>query len=162
MWLGHALESSDGGCDDGAMAAARSPVVSDALADELEQAGLRWNPGPGDQFKIKAQALGEEVFILSHMVIEAKEFDTGTVLGFNGTTEWALDSVAKEDALWLPREDQLRELLGGTFVALESGAGGYRVRTTTRGAERTFEADRPADAYAQALLALVHRAVESA
>ncbi len=35
-----------------------------------------------------------------------------SLLGFNGTTEWALDSVTLDQALWLPREDQLRELLG--------------------------------------------------
>ncbi|MCU1545842.1 MAG: pilus assembly protein CpaE [Homoserinimonas sp.] len=29
-----------------------------------------------------------------------------------GTTEWVLDSVAVENRLWLPREDQVRERLG--------------------------------------------------
>src|SRR5690625_5194546 len=137
-------------------------MISDLLAHELRNSGVRWHPAPGDRFRIQTEALSEDVFILSHMVIEPRTYPTGTVLGFNGTTEWALDSVAKEDALWLPREDQLRELLGGTFVALESAAGGYRVRTTARGAEHAFAADRPADAYAQALHALVHRAVDPA
>src|SRR5690625_7758267 len=125
------------------MAPPQQQMISDALAQELQDAGLVWHPEAGDHFRIRAEALAEDVFILSHMVIEAREFDTGTVLRFNGTTEWARDSVAKEDALWLTREDQLRELLGGTFVALESAAGGYRVRTTVRGAEHAFAADRP-------------------
>ena len=39
---------------------------------------------------------------------------TGDVIGFNGTTEWALDSIELDHVLWLPREDQLRELMGAT------------------------------------------------
>jgi hypothetical protein len=46
------------------------------------------------------------------MTIEPRSYPTGVILAFNGTTEWALDSVAQADALWLPREDQLRELRG--------------------------------------------------
>ncbi|MFC5272404.1 hypothetical protein [Brachybacterium sacelli] len=36
---------------------------------------------------------------------------------FNGTTEWALDSVEQHEAIWIPREDQLR-----TALALPSAA----------------------------------------
>jgi hypothetical protein len=82
------------------------------------------------------------------MTVEAHEFDTGTVLGFNGTTEWALDSVALEDALWLPREDQLRALLGGTFVSLTAG---FTVATDLG----EFSGTDAADAYARALLAIL-------
>lgn len=89
------------------------------------------------------------------MTIEPHEFDTGVVLGFNGTTEWALDSVALEDALWHPHESQLRELLGGTFHRLERTTDGYEVHTTVLDDAAAFPADEPADAYALALLALV-------
>ena len=41
------------------------------------------------------------------------------MIGFNGTTEWALDSVELQHSVWLPSETQLRELLAGTFRALE-------------------------------------------
>ena len=34
------------------------------------------------------------------MTIEAHHYPTGTELGFNGTTEWALDSVSADDSLW--------------------------------------------------------------
>lgn len=96
-----------------------SSLLSPHLAEALRDAGLRWTPSPGDRFVIPQPELSGEVFTLSEMTIEAHAFPGGTVLGFNGTTEWALDSVAQEDTLWLPREDQLRELLGTTFVALE-------------------------------------------
>lgn len=135
-------------------------MISDLLAHELRNSGVRWHPAPGDRFRIQTEALSEDVFILSHMVIEPRTYPTGTVLHFNGTTEWALDSVAKEDALWLPREDQLRELLGGTFVRLEHTGEEFRVQTSEPTGELdTFTAADVEDAYAHALLALVHRAV---
>jgi hypothetical protein len=150
-------------------------MISVELAERLALAGLRWHPSPGDRFVIPQPALGGQVFTLSEMTIEAHEHPSGTVLGFNGTTEWALDSVAQDDALWLPREDQLRDLLGGTFVSLTvadhpeaevhgAGASDRRYVVRTRGADghhREFVADSAADAYAGALLALVERAVGS-
>ena len=136
-------------------------MISDHLAQALEDAGLRWDPAPGDHFRIRTEALSEDVFILSHMVIEARTYDTGTVLNFNGTTEWALDNVSKDDALWLPREDQLRAFLGSTFQRLEHVDGEYVVTTTAPdGEQQQFRAAEPADAYAQALLMLVRSAVE--
>lgn len=135
-------------------------MISDLLAHELRNVGVRWDPAPGDRFRIQAEALGEEVFILSHMVIEPRSYSTGTVLHFNGTTEWALDSVAQEDALWLPREDQLRELLGGTFVRMERTGEEISVQTAApEGELQSFTAGDVEDAYALALLDLVHRAV---
>src|SRR5690625_6468421 len=107
------------------MAPPQQQMISDALAQEVQDAGLVWHPEAGDHFRIRAEALAEDVFILSHMVIEAREFDTGTVLRFNGTTEWALDSVAKEDALWLPREDQLRDRLRGAGEGRERNDDGH-------------------------------------
>jgi hypothetical protein len=134
-------------------------MISISLAEQLHSAGLRWRPGPGDRFAVRT--LADQVFTISDMVVEPHEYPTGTVLGFNGTTEWALDSVAQEDALWLPREDQLRELLGGTFRSLaRSTDGQFGVLIEHSGRpERLFTADTAADAYAQALLALVSAAV---
>lgn len=74
------------------------------------------------------------------MVIEAHDHATGAVLAFNGTTEWALDAVSVDDALWLPREEQLREMLGETFIGLQRTPTGYRVTTRVRGASRADDA----------------------
>jgi hypothetical protein len=136
-------------------------MISVARAGELHRAGLRWHPQPGDAFAVRV--LEDQVFTIADMVVEPREYPTGTVLGFNGTTEWALDSVRQEDALWLPREDQLRELLGGTFRSLaRSTWGGYQVLVELSGRpEQVFSADDAADAYAQAVLALVTLAVTS-
>jgi hypothetical protein len=118
---------------------------------------LEWHPAPGDFFRIEGpEFASDETFTVSDMTIEPHEFDTGTILGFNGTTEWALDSVALEQALWLPREDQLRECLGGAFRALTARPdGAWRVTTRSGGADRDFEAADAASAYAFALLALI-------
>ena len=129
-------------------------VISTDLARSLALAGVRWTPASGDSFRIDGDEFDDEVFTLSDMTIEAQEFETGTVLGFNGTTEWALDSVELESVLWMPREDQLRELLGGTFRSLEVEGALYRV-TTTLGA---FSSTDAADAYGLALLELVSAA----
>lgn len=135
-------------------------MISVDLAHRLSLAGLRWRPAAGDRFVIPQPELTGQVFTLSEMTIEAHEFPTGTVLGFNGTTEWALDSVAQDDALWLPREDQLRELLGATFVRLDRDGEGYAVVTRRPGdGEETHRAATAADAYALALLALVERSL---
>lgn len=132
-------------------------MIAIERAEHLAAAGLRWTPRSGDRFVLRQQALAGEVFTISEMTIEAHDHPTGTVLGFNGTTEWALDSVTQEDAVWLPREDQLRELLGGTFRSLARALDGsfQVVAELPGGPERSFAAGSAADAYADAVLALV-------
>jgi hypothetical protein len=135
-------------------------MISRVLALRLREAGLLWRPTTGDRFQFLRQDMestGTDAFTVSDMTIEAHAFPTGTVLGFNGTTEWALDSIAIEDALWLPREDQLREALKGTFERLERDdeQGGWRVTCTFLGERMTHLADTAEDAYAMAVLAEV-------
>ena len=139
-------------------------MISRVLALRLREVGLVWRPATGDRFQLLTQDMestGTDAFTVSDMTIEAHAFPSGTVLGFNGTTEWALDSIAIDDALWLPREDQLREALKGTFERLErdDGEGGWRVTCTFRGERMSHLADTPADAYALAVLAEVQAAV---
>ncbi len=131
-------------------------MISTQLARALRDSGLVWRPTSGDSFRIDRIEADEELFTLSDMTVEAHEFATGTVLGFNGTTEWALDSVALDDALWHPREDQLRELLGAAFVSLERSAE-FTVTAVVADERCTFEATDAADAYARALLAVLDR-----
>jgi len=131
-------------------------VIARELARALRDSGLVWRPASGDNFIIDRVEVDDEIFTLSDMTVEAHTFETGTVLGFNGTTEWALDSVDLDDALWLPREDQLRTLLARAFVSLENGfAVTAVVRAVVAGEQRRFEATDAADAYARALLAVL-------
>lgn len=136
-------------------------MISVALATALQLAGVRWTPRPGDRFTIPQPGLEGEVFTISEMTIEAHEYPTGTVLGFNGSTEWAMDSVEQEQALWMPREDQLRELLGGTFVRLERREDGFLVICRTEdGRELRYTDPDASEAYGTALLSLVERAYD--
>jgi len=135
-------------------------MISDELARALRDAGVRWEPASGDRFRIDKQALTGETFTVSEMVIEEHRHEQGNFFGFNGTTEWALDSVPTADTLWLPREDQLRELLGAAFVSLSRDGAQYLVTAQVEGHEPIAgRADHAADAYALALLELVSLAV---
>jgi hypothetical protein len=93
--------------------------------------------------------------VLSALTIEVHEYPTGPVIGFNGTTEWALDSIEQSEALWVPAEHQLRERLGDTFVGLAPPGDGYRVTLRVDGATSGYDGLHPAEAYALALLHLL-------
>lgn len=130
-------------------------MIDVQLAQELKEAGLVWKPGPGDRFAIPESGLDDDVFVLSHMTIEVHELPEGRVIGFNGTTEWAMDDVELDETIWLPREDQLRELLGGTFRVLRRTDLGFDVEMELLGEPRTFAGSSPERAYAAALLHLL-------
>jgi hypothetical protein len=130
-------------------------VISTELARRLYDAGVAWDPESGDQFMIPGRDMDDDVFAVSDMVVEVHELAHGRLLGFNGTTEWALDSIEQQEVLWLPREDQLRRLLVGAFVALQSTPGGFVVVIERDGQqERHIDIDASC-AYARALLSLL-------
>jgi hypothetical protein len=130
-------------------------MVSLDLAVRLRDAGLRWTPARGDRFVVATAEMDEDVFVLSDMTIEVREYAGGKTIGFNGTTEWALDQVQQRDAVWLPAEHQLREKLGGTFRGLQRTGERYRVVTEVAGRQCTVEHADPAEAYGLALLELI-------
>jgi hypothetical protein len=128
------------------------------VAQQLKDAGLSWKPAVGDRFAIPDRDLDDELFVLSNMTIQVYNLPEGRVIGFNGTTEWALDDVEIEEAIWLPREDQLRDLLGGTFQSLRRIEAGYQVDMYLLGGTRSFVAGSPEEVYAAALLDLLNAA----
>jgi hypothetical protein len=130
-------------------------VIGVQLAQRLREAGLSWKPALGDRFAIPDRDLDDEVFVLSNMTIMVHTVPEGRVIGFNGTTEWALDDVELDEAIWLPREDQLRELLGGTFRGLRRDGDDYEVTIDLLGERRGFEGISAEQAYAGALLHLL-------
>lgn len=133
-------------------------MISRELAVALKHAGLAWHPASGDRFQLDLPDRVEpefeaQVFTVSEMTIETHRTPSGaTILGFNGTTEWALDSVSLGDAVWLPREDQLRELLRTSFQVLRRLDDAYEVELTLGGERFWFEHPEPAEAYGMALL----------
>jgi hypothetical protein len=130
-------------------------VISVALARKLRDAGLRWDPAPGDRFVVADRDMDDEVFTLSDMTVEVHEFPSGRVIGFNGTVEWALDSVEARNSVWLPSEAQLRERLAGTFRRLVRTEDDWVVEIAVEHRHVEVSADDPADAYGYALLHLI-------
>ena len=130
-------------------------MLSVASARALHDAGLQWSPARGDSFVMPDRDMDSDVFVLSDMTVEIHQFPAGPVFGFNGTTEWALDSIDQSQALWLPAEHQLRELLGDAFAGLAPTGDGYRVTLRVDGAISGYDGPDPAEAYALALLHLL-------
>ncbi|WP_395245294.1 pilus assembly protein CpaE [Agromyces sp. MMS24-K17] len=138
-------------------------MISRELAVILKRAGLAWHPASGDRFQLDLPDHVEaefeaDVYTVSEMTIESQRTPTGTILGFNGTTEWALDSLTIADAVWLPREDQLRDLLRGTFRALRRLPDAFEVEVEFGGEALRFEHPDASEAYGMALLELIGRA----
>ena len=133
-------------------------MLSTELARRLLDAGLNWSPMPGDRFVVDRPGVGDDVFYLADMTVEVHEFVGGSVIGFNGVAEWALDSVALEETVWLPLEDQLRAVLGHDFVGLGLTREGYAVVALVEGEPQTFVHEDAEEAYGLALLeVLAHR-----
>jgi hypothetical protein len=131
-------------------------MISVDLARRLSSAGVMWQPEPGDRFTIDEPDLLGDLFWVSDLTIELHHYQDQSVLGFNGTTEWALDSIAQDEVVWLPHEAQLRELLGPAFRRLEPAGDGWAVEAVAADGRAIREIDLDAErAYARALLALL-------
>ena len=122
------------------------------VARRLRTLGVQWEPRPGDRFMVDQPEMTDSVFWFSDFTIEMHEYGEQRVLGFNGTTEWALDSVPVEACLWLPREDQLRKLLGTMLVRLERDEHGWTVIWRLDGVEHRAHSSEVDEAYAAALM----------
>lgn len=131
-------------------------MISLDLARRLLDSGLIWSPMPGDRFVVDRPGVDQDVFHLADMTVEVHEFVGGSVIGFNGVAEWALDSVALEETLWLPREDQLRAVLDHDFVGLGRDREEYAVVALVEGLPQTFTHPDAEEAYGLALLAVLH------
>lgn len=125
------------------------------LARQLRDAGLAWEPADGDRFVLPDRGMDEDVFTISRMVVEVRTAPVGRMIAFNGTTEWALDAIEQAEAIWLPREEQLRRSLGEALLSLVQTEDGWRCTTRIGGALAESEADMADEAYAYALLGLL-------
>ena len=116
------------------------------------QGGGLWAPVAGDRFVVPDRNMDNDVFVVSDMTIEVGDYQGSKMIGFNGATEWALDSIEQREVIWLPREEQLRALLGDTFRTLTAVPGaGYRVELT----DTTHTAEDAEQAYADAVIHLL-------
>jgi len=127
-------------------------MISHELAARLAP-HLNWTPANGDRFYIPQPEMADSVFTVSDMVVELVVQHGESRFHFNGTVEWALDSVGSTDVVWLPHEEQLRELLQPHFLSLDFSGRGYVVTVNGPGrAHHTEVEPTAADAYGRALL----------
>lgn len=124
-------------------------MLTRELAERLRDAGIGWTPASGDRFVIPDRDLDDQVFVVSEMTIEVHDILGERLVRFNGTTEWALDSIDAALVLWLPREDQLRARLGARFVSLDAAGAGFVVVLDDGSRHADVDAER---AYARAVL----------
>ncbi len=130
-------------------------MIDVELAGRLRAAGLAWTPAAGDRFVIADRGMDDEVFVVSELTIDVHEAPTGRLFRFNGTTEWALDSVEQEAVVWLPHEGQLRAALGARFHRLEPVGDGFAVVIAGPGGEERHVDVDAERAYARALLSVL-------
>ncbi len=133
-------------------------MLSLTLSQQLKEAGLEWQPANNDFFAVPYPELSECVFVITNMTVLIEKRHGLPMVTFHGTAEWAMDHVLLAEAVWLPREDQVRTLLEQRLIGepqpsilLKTTLDGYQCEIQFRGERRTFEAFGASDAYGQAL-----------
>ena len=128
-------------------------------ARRLKAAGLHWEPAQGDRFAVPDRGMDDRVFVINDMATIIEMIQGAEMVTFHGTPEWALDYVYLGEAVWLPDEGQLRELLadhlaseGVTVYDLLFADERFTCRFAWRGEAVAFIAGDAAEAYAASLL----------
>ena len=134
-------------------------MLSLALAEQLKKAGLEWEPQLHDTFAVPERGMNERRFVITEVLAYIELFKGSPVVTFHGTAEWALDFILQTEALWVPSETQLREMIVARVdeVALAQTADGYECRVLLQGETLVFAAKDGCDAYGSALLQLLWR-----
>lgn len=136
-------------------------MLSLTTATALKTAGLDWQPTLHDFFAIPNTDMDDRVFVLTDVMVDREILQGWPAFTFNGAVEWALDYILQADAVWIPREDQLREAVLARVAQCSLVTNGrvYRCAVeieTTETTRHTFSAATAPEAYASALLHLIH------
>ena len=133
-------------------------MITLTLATQLKEAGLVWPATTNDFFAVPERGMDDRLFVLTDMQAQLDVFRGWPVVTFHGTSEWALDYILTAEAVWIPREEQLRERLisllqDETEVQLSLHfAQDITCVIPWHGTTKQFKADSAADAYGIALL----------
>lgn len=134
-------------------------MISLETARRLKEAGLEWVPANGDQFVIPDRDMDDRVYVVNDMATMIEMLKGIPVVTFHGTPEWALDYLFLVEAVWMPSESHLRELLrqslermGARVFDLIYVEGEYTFRCEWKGEAEAFHAADAVEAYAAALL----------
>ena len=132
------------------------------MARKLKSAGLHWEPAQGDRFAVPERGMDDRVFVINDMATIIEMIQGAEMVTFHGTPEWALDYVYLGEAVWLPDEGQLRELLHQRLAQeaqpvydLLSLDENFTCRFGWRDESLAFTAAEASEAYAAALLHLM-------
>lgn len=137
-------------------------MISLASALRLKQAGLKWTPQLNDFFAIPERGLDAHLFVLSDLQASIEKLFGSEVVAFQGASEWALDYLVSSEAVWMPREEQIRTAL---FELLPEGDIHLRLDCTRMGCELKVscgdlviisQEQHAENAYAEALLQLLN------
>ncbi len=106
--------------------------------------------------------MDHRVFVISDVSADMELLKGQSIVTFTGTSEWALDYVMTTDVVWMPTEEQLRDLLErrlGARPALKliHAPDGYWCEIGFRGQTLAFRATEASEAYAQALLYILEQ-----
>ena len=135
-------------------------TISLESATKLKQAGLAWTPQTNDFFAVPDVGMDDKVFAMSDMTVSMEVLNGFHAITFNGAVEWALDFVYKVDAVWLPTESQLRDMVVGRLgdepsMVLQTSIGGYVVTINKEDGKQAFEGITAEEAYSAALMSLL-------
>ncbi len=140
-------------------------MISLTLAEELKQAGLNWFPQLHDFFAIPDTELADRIFVVSDMMIDVHQLIGNQLISFNGAVEWSLDFIMIADVVWMPTEEQLRQMLEDYLLAerqpaveMLSFVDNYRCRITFLGKRYDFDDPTASGAYGHALLHVIQKA----
>jgi hypothetical protein len=132
-------------------------MISVELARALKRAGLEWQPTERDLFVMPEHNLEGQVFVVSPLPALVQKFSDEWTITFHGAIEWALDYVMMSEAVWMPTETQLRDMLARAVGAdaplrLDRLQSGYRLQVGVGADMLEFEAPQAEEAYGRALL----------
>lgn len=133
-------------------------LISLTLAKSLKESGLEWQPALHDFFTVPGSDLESRIFVVSDMMIDVQQLFGHQIITFNGAVEWSLDYIMIAEAVWIPRESQLREILfshsqdeTNPLIALDASPDLHVCQIRYRGKTKRFEAKSSSNAYGKAL-----------
>lgn len=134
-------------------------MISLSLAQQLKDNGLEWHYQTYDRFAVPVDGLQDQSFILADIPATVQKVQGWPVIMFHGASEWALDYIILQDVIWLPTENQLREMIEDAILGEETlhlqlslKHDGYRCEMIFQGQKHTFKAKTASDTYGMALL----------
>lgn len=141
-------------------------MISLKMSQELKLAGLKWAPALHDFFAIPDRGMDNRVFVISDLLTNIENLLGSPVVAFQGASEWALDYLVTSEAVWVPTESQLRQLIE-EYLLKEKNASlnlswnmrNYQCEITIKNQQHTFDDPDASTAYGKALLFILSQPV---